>query len=427
MAQEFDFDIGNVVGPPGATGNGIKSIQLLSTSGLVKTYRITMTDDKTFDFSVSDGSDGDDGNGISGASFDPQTNELTITFDDGTSFTTPSLKGSPGTPGDDGVSPTMTVTTITGGHRVTITDRDHPSGQSFDVMDGASDAGSVTYDKTATYQSGTAGAALNDLNRQLSDLEDSISDAYDATASYAVGDFCINDNTLYRCNTAIPTGGEAWTPAHWDAVQIVDLLGSGGGAVSDVQINGTSILSDGVANILRATSSTEGVVKVNEGYGVMISNGVLFAANPSLNEIKSGALYKPPSARQMYQATFYGLAKAAGDATQSASANAVGAYTEDAKSAISEMLNGSVAVSGTTPTIAAKAGISYVCGEVATLDITLPASGCFDVVFQSGSTPTVLTATGVTWANDFDATALEADTTYEINIKDGLGVVQKWT
>lgn len=164
MAQEFDFDIGNVVGPPGDTGNGIKSIQLLSTSGLVKTYRITMTDDTTFDFSVSDGEDGDDGNGISGASFDPQTNALTITFDDGTSFTTPSLKGSPGTPGDDGYSPAITIETITGGHRVTITDKTHPTGQSFDVMDGANDAGSVTYDKTATYQAGSVGAELQDLD-----------------------------------------------------------------------------------------------------------------------------------------------------------------------------------------------------------------------------------------------------------------------
>ena len=35
-----------------------------------------------------------------------------------------------------GVSPGVTITEITGGHRVTITDADHPSGQSFDVMDG---------------------------------------------------------------------------------------------------------------------------------------------------------------------------------------------------------------------------------------------------------------------------------------------------
>lgn len=168
MAQEFDFDIGSVVGPPGAAGNGIKSITLLSTSGLVKTYRITMTDDTTFDFNVSDG---EDGNGISGASFDPQTNALTITFDDGTSFTTPSLKGSPGDPGDDGYSPAITIETITGGHRVTITDEAHPAGQSFDVMDGTNDAGSVSYDETATYQSGTVGYEVSELNRQLSDDE----------------------------------------------------------------------------------------------------------------------------------------------------------------------------------------------------------------------------------------------------------------
>lgn len=91
-----------------------------------------------------------------------------------------------------------------------------------------------------------------------------------------------------------------------------------------------------------------------------------------------------------------------------------------------------IQVSGTTPVITAVANTQYICGEVATLDITLPASGCIDVVFQSGSTPTVLTVTpptGVTvkWANGFDPAVLEANTTYEINIKDGLGVGAAWT
>lgn len=36
----------------------------------------------------------------------------------------------------DGVSPAVTVTSITGGHNIKITDRDHPSGQDFDVPDG---------------------------------------------------------------------------------------------------------------------------------------------------------------------------------------------------------------------------------------------------------------------------------------------------
>lgn len=49
-------------------------------------------------------------------------------------------QGAPGTPdtdGTDGYSPVVTITTITGGHRVTITDEDHPTGQSFNVLDGA--------------------------------------------------------------------------------------------------------------------------------------------------------------------------------------------------------------------------------------------------------------------------------------------------
>ena len=96
------------------------------------------------------------------------------------------------------------------------------------------------------------------------------------------------------------------------------------------------------------------------------------------------------------------------------------------------ILTGSVTVTGSTPSITALSGIQYVCGECATLDITLPASGIVDVVFESGSTPTVLTITpptGVTLkrANGFDPTALEANTTYEINIADGLGVAAAWT
>ena len=41
-----------------------------------------------------------------------------------------------GLDGDNGVSPTVTVTDILGGHRITFTDVDHPQGLSFDVMDG---------------------------------------------------------------------------------------------------------------------------------------------------------------------------------------------------------------------------------------------------------------------------------------------------
>lgn len=44
--------------------------------------------------------------------------------------------GTPGAKGQDGYSPAVTISEITGGHSVTITDKTHQSGQSFNVLDG---------------------------------------------------------------------------------------------------------------------------------------------------------------------------------------------------------------------------------------------------------------------------------------------------
>ena len=93
-----------------------------------------------------------------------------------------------------------------------------------------------------------------------------------------------------------------------------------------------------------------------------------------------------------------------------------------------------VTVSGTTPSITGESNHRYICGEVSTLTVQAPESGCIDVVFESGSTATVLTVTsaksGVTaikWANGWDGTC-EANAVYEINILDGeLGVMASWT
>lgn len=49
------------------------------------------------------------------------------------------IKGDPGPAGEDGFSPTVEVTDITGGHRVTITDATGP--HTFDVMDGQDGSG----------------------------------------------------------------------------------------------------------------------------------------------------------------------------------------------------------------------------------------------------------------------------------------------
>lgn len=50
-------------------------------------------------------------------------------------------------------------------------------------------------------------------------LKTVITDAYDATATYAVGDYCIYNDVLYKCNTAINTP-EAFNVAKWDVTKV---------------------------------------------------------------------------------------------------------------------------------------------------------------------------------------------------------------
>ena len=86
-------------------------------------------------------------------------------------------------------------------------------------------------------------------------------------------------------------------------------------------------------------------------------------------------------------------------------------------------------VTGTTVSITGVANTRYICGEVSTISITPPQSGIIDVIFTSGSSVAVLTVPStVKWPSGFDPTNLEANTTYELNVMDGIyGAVMEWT
>jgi len=55
----------------------------------------------------------------------------------------------------------------------------------------------------------------------ISSIKNMISDEYDDSADYDVGDYCIHDNVRYCCNTEI-SGGETWNSAHWDVEKVDD-------------------------------------------------------------------------------------------------------------------------------------------------------------------------------------------------------------
>jgi len=85
-----------------------------------------------------------------------------------------------------------------------------------------------------------------------------------------------------------------------------------------------------------------------------------------------------------------------------------------------------VNVTGTTLTLnPAVDNTMYLCGELTELTVTAPATGIFAVRFTSGTTPTVVSFTGITLPDDWPST-LDASTTYEINVLNGFGVWQSW-
>lgn len=53
-----------------------------------------------------------------------------------------------------------------------------------------------------------------------------IVDGYNSSSAYAVGDFCIHDGLFYKCNTAIASGGETWTAAHWTQTNVTSEWGT---------------------------------------------------------------------------------------------------------------------------------------------------------------------------------------------------------
>ena len=239
------------------------------------------------------------------------------------------------------------------------------------------------------------------------------------------------------------------------AIQTMLGVPSSDEVVSDVTIGGNSVVNNGTAEIpILDDYNKYGLPKIgNDDSFTTDSNGLLRIRSATASQVKAGtSTYRALAPVLQHASTFYGLAKAAG-ADMAQSSNAVGTYTDEAKTAIKSMLGISnpqrgvdywtaadqaaivsavrdvteVAVSGTDPVITANANTRYTCGEVSTLDFTPCASGICDVVFTSGSTPTVVALPSTVKFPDGSFTP-EANKTYEINILNGVyGAVMAWT
>ena len=323
-----------------------------------------------------------------------KTATITITDKDGT--TTENVSdGEDGDPGDPGFSPVVTVTDIEGGHRVTITDAegDHV----FDVMDGQGGSGSSDYSDLTNKPS------INNVtlsgNKSLSDL----GAAAASDIPTKVSDLS-NDSGFLTTETdpTVPSWAKQSSKPTYTAQEVGALP-----ANTSIPSKTSDLTNDSGFLTVETDPTVPAWAKATN--------------KPSYTAQEVGAL--PDTT--VIPTKVSDLTDDSGHYTKPAS----GIPASDLAAGIVTVTE---TISGSTPSIIAQANHRYICGECSTLTVTTPASGIVDIIFQSGSTPTVLTVTPPSgtmhWPDWFDPTSLEANRTYEINILDGVyGVVGVWS
>ena len=180
----------------------------------------------------------------------------------------------------------------------------------------------------------------------------------------------------------------------------------GGGGVEDVQLNGTSVVNNGVANI-PMSGNNYGVVKVptdgSKGVVVNPDNGVLQTMPASNDVIKGGnEIFRPIVPYFQGASTFYGLAKAAGDNTQSTSNNNIGQYTENAQNRIKTMLGISDYYERVTPLYIVADNDSYIVYSPQGITLDIP---------NINPILRLITAEGNYTSNFIEFTLLKSETT----------------
>ena len=191
---------------------GISTIEKTGSSGNVDTYTVTFSDGSIFTYTITNGADGEIPDISATAQVNNTTGTPSVTVTKSGTTAAPSFDfafsnikgeqgqqgqqgptGADGQDGADGVSPTVTITAITGGTRVTITDKDHPSGQTFDVMNGtgAGDMLASVYDPQSAVA--TAGGIPAYVAGELPTVNDAALTIYQNETARAI--FYANDST----------------------------------------------------------------------------------------------------------------------------------------------------------------------------------------------------------------------------------------
>lgn len=248
-------------------------------------------DDATAELSEADGHKvllfgipkGETGNGIASCVLNGDYT-LTITFTDGTEYTTPSIRGAQGEPGkdgEDGFSPVVSVSEITGGHRIIITDAE--GDHTFDVLNGEDGFDPVVVVATIT---GGHRITVTDASGSTSfDVMDGVNGT-DGTSAYVWIRYSATEPTQ---DSDMKTTPDAWmgvysgssvsAPAHYTDYSWYNIKGDTG-EVSEAEL--TTALA-GKADIITDSVTNQSIATFSDG-----GDGYPMEVTVSIEPIQSG-------------------------------------------------------------------------------------------------------------------------------------------
>lgn len=169
---------------------------------------------------------------------------------------------------------------------------------------------------TAIGNNATAIAQVSGNVSGVSQLAYTIANVYDSTATYAIGDYAINANTLYKCTTAIAVG-ETFDPSKWTSVKVMDEMPSGGGGTSYTAGDGIDITSniisfdgdtasyDNTSSGLTATNIQDAIDELaGSGSGAEVQTGTLTTGQTSVTLTFTNVTIGSTSLIDVYTDTF---------------------------------------------------------------------------------------------------------------------------
>ena len=197
---------------------------------------------------------GNTGNGIESIVLNADYT-LAVTYTNGQTWTSSSIRGATGATPNFSIGTVQTLepgqsatASITGTPENPLLNLGIPKGQA-----GASGAGDVTYDSTATYGSGTVGAELTGLSRQLSDKQDKTN--YVTLSGTIITQTGV-DNTVYLCGELAELTFTA------PATGITVIRFTSGSTPTVITLNGITMPDDWT-----------GVCEANKRYDIGVLNG----------------------------------------------------------------------------------------------------------------------------------------------------------